>query len=175
MNKKKFSRLCLFFSGCLVLLFIDQFTKYMTLLHLKDTSGIVWIPGVFELQYVENRGAAFGILQQKRIILIAVSVLVLGLLYYFYRKLPDGKRYLPLRLLSVMLVSGAVGNMIDRILRGYVVDFLYFKWINFPVFNVADCYVVISIIAIFFLFCFYYSDEELENFGFRKKGNDKLH
>ena len=164
MNKTKLKSLLWFIIGSPLLLFADQITKYLTLHDLKDTSGIVLIPGVFELQYVENRGAAFGILQHKRFLLILISMAILGVLYFFYRRFPEGKRYLPLRLLSVLLVSGALGNMIDRIFRGYVVDFLYFKLINFPVFNVADCYVVISVIALFFLFCFYYSDEELEIF-----------
>lgn len=158
--KKKWKQVIFLFFGSLVLLFIDQFTKNVALHYLKDTSGIILIPGVFELQYVENRGAAFGILQQKGLILIVISVVVLGLLYYFYRKLPEGKRYIPLRILSIILVSGAIGNMIDRIIRGYVVDFLYFKLIDFPVFNVADCYVVISVILLFILFCFYYSEDE---------------
>ena len=173
MKKKKFVQIILFCLGCFILFLADQFTKYLAIHSLKDTSGIALIPDVFELQYVENRGAAFGILQQKRIFLILISVIVLCLLYYFYHKIPEGKRYFPLRLISVMLVSGAIGNMIDRIVRGYVVDFLYFKWINFPVFNVADCYVVISVIADFLFLCFYYSDDELRFLDIRKKkGNE---
>lgn len=173
MNKTRLKSLLWLMIGSSVLIFADQFTKYLTLHYLKNTSGVVLIPGVFEFQYVENRGAAFGILQQKRFLLILISVAILGVLYFFYRKFPEGKRYLPLRILSVLLVSGALGNMIDRIFRGFVVDFFYFKLINFPVFNIADCYVVISVIVLFFLFCFYYSDEELDSFGFSKKSEKK--
>lgn len=168
MKAKKTAKLFFSCIGTVALVIADQLTKYLTIVHLKNTSGISLIPGVFELQYVENRGAAFGILQQKRIFLILISILVLIALLYLYTKIPDQKRYLPLKILAVMILSGAVGNMIDRIFRGYVVDFFYFRLIDFPVFNVADCYVVISVIAAFFFVCFYYTDEDLSFFKFKK-------
>ena len=68
-------------------------------------------------------------------------------------------------------MSGAAGNLIDRILQGYVVDFFYFRLINFPVFNVADCYVTISAAALIILFLFYYKDSDLEPFSLKKKGD----
>ena len=75
-----------------------------------------------------------------------------------------------------LLVSGAVGNMIDRLTQKYVVDFLYFKLIDFPIFNVADCYVVIATFSLILLFFFFYSDEELEFLSFkgakRSRGDD---
>ena len=151
------------------LLGIDQLTKYLSIGFLKDSSGIVLIPGVFELQYVENFGAAFGILQKQRIFLLVFSLLVLFFLFLLYFRVPSGKRFYPMKFVLLFLASGAVGNMIDRFFRGFVVDFFYFKLIHFPVFNVADCYVVCSVIVAFFLICFYYKEEEL-NF-FRKKGD----
>ena len=148
--------------GIVLLLVFDQFTKYQAVHFLKDTQGFSVIPGIFKLQYLENHGAAFGILQNQRWPLLLVTILILTLLGILYCKIPDDKRYQPLRIVGIMLAAGAVGNMFDRLLWGYVVDFLYFELIHFPIFNVADCYVVIAAFVAFFLVCFYYKDEDLE-------------
>ena len=168
MHEKRAGKTVLFCFGLLLLLGIDQFTKYLVTVYLKDTSGIALIPDVFELQYLENKGAAFGILQKQRLFLLLLSVLILLIIFFFYSRIPAERRFLPLRIVAVILVSGASGNMIDRILNGYVIDFLYFKLIHFPIFNVADCYVVISVIIAFFLVCFYYKEDD---FTFFKKEN----
>ena len=84
--------------------------------------------------------------------------------------MPAGKRYLPLMCSLFLLVSGAVGNMIDRLTQKYVVDFLYFKLIDFPIFNVADCYVVIGCILFGILILFYYKDQEFD-WVLQKKGS----
>ncbi|MDD7403056.1 MAG: signal peptidase II [Butyribacter sp.] len=152
--------------GVVCFIVFDQLTKLWAILNLEGTQGIPVIPDVFELQYLENHGAAFGILQNQRWLLLIISFLILILLCAVYAKIPEGKRFLPLKAVSILLAAGAIGNMIDRILMGYVIDFLYFKLIHFPVFNVADCYVVIAAFAAFFLICFYYKDED---FNFLKK------
>ena len=72
------------------------------------------------------------------------------------------RHYMPLRVCAVLIVSGALGNFIDRVRLDYVVDFLYFKLIDFPIFNVADIYVTVTTIFLFLLLCFYYKEEELE-------------
>ena len=77
----------------------------------------------------------------KTIVLFLIAVVVLGVVLYMLWRMPDGKKYRPLAVCLMGIASGAVGNMIDRISQSYVVDFLYFKLINFPIFNVADCYV----------------------------------
>ena len=88
--------------------------------------------------------------------------LVLLLIGYIYGKIPVKKRFGLLRLCAVLVASGAVGNMIDRMVQNYVVDFFYFSLIDFPIFNVADCYVVIGCFLFAFLIFFYYKDEELD-------------
>ena len=98
----------------------DQLTKYWAYAVLRVEGPVVLIPGVFEFSYLENRGAAFGMLQGKFWLLYTCCALIL---------------------------AGALGNFVDRCLRGFVVDFLYFSLIDFPVFNVADCYVVIGCIG----------------------------
>ena len=145
----------------------DQWTKLLVLTHLKGHDSYIVIKNVFELEYLENRGAAFGMLQGRQgfFFLIAAAV-ILAVLWAVYR-MPAGKRYLPLMCSLFLLVSGAVGNMIDRLTQKYVVDFLYFKLIDFPIFNVADCYVVIATFSLILLFFFFYSDEELEFLSFK--------
>ena len=145
----------------------DQWTKLLVLTHLKGHDSYIVIKNVFELEYLENRGAAFGMLQGRQgfFFLIAAAV-ILAVLWAVYR-MPARKRYLPLMCSLFLLVSGAVGNMIDRLTQKYVVDFLYFKLIDFPIFNVADCYVVIATFSLILLFFFFYSDEELEFLSFK--------
>ena len=94
---------------------------------------------------------------------------VLAAVVYLLIKMPVTKRYMPMAVCLMMVSSGAVGNMIDRIGQGYVVDFLYFKLINFPIFNVADCYVTIAAFLLILLVFFYYREEEMACFSFRKK------
>lgn len=145
-----------------VLLMLDQFTKYMAVLHLKDQEPVELIKNIFEFRYLENQGAAFGSLQGQQIFLLLVTGLVLIFWVYTYRKMPDQRRYEPLRFTMLLLCSGAIGNMIDRISHGYVVDFLYFKLIDFPIFNVADCYVTIAAGLLIVLILFVYKEEELQ-------------
>ena len=76
--------------------------------------------------------------------------------------MPQNKKYTALNYIIVFLIAGAIGNYIDRIAKNYVVDFIYFSLINFPVFNVADCYVTVSVILLFILILFYYKDDDLE-------------
>ena len=149
----KLRQFFIFFIGLGVSIGLDQFTKHLAVVHLKGQKPFVLIKGVFEFYYSENRGAAFGMLQGRQgfFFLIAAAV-ILAVLWAVYR---------------ILLVSGAVGNMIDRLTQKYVVDFLYFKLIDFPIFNVADCYVVIATFSLILLFFFFYSDEELEFLSFK--------
>ena len=121
----------------------DQAVKYWTVQNLKGQSDIALWPGVFELTYVENRGAAFGMLQDQRWLFTVLTVaVILGLLFVFFRLGPERKFKLT-RVCCVGVLAGAIGNLIDRSILHYVVDMFYFKLIDFPVFNVADCYVVV--------------------------------
>ena len=88
---------------------------------------------------------------------------------YFLYKMPANKKLLPLYFCTVLLASGAIGNVIDRLSRGFVVDFLYFKLIDFPIFNVADCYVVVAAGLLILLTGFYYKDEDLEFLSSKEK------
>lgn len=144
-----------------LLTFLDQWTKRLAVLHLKDQNPFVLWEGVFELNYLENRGAAFGIFQGQRAIFLICTILILGLVVFCYCRLPEDRRFHPIRLVGVLLVAGAIGNMIDRAANSFVVDFLYFKLIDFPVFNVADCYVTVGAALLALLILFYYKEEEV--------------
>ena len=172
MSKKGYSLLSGFL-GVLLLTVVDQFTKYLAFTRLRGQENWILIPGVFELEYVENRGAAFGMLQEKQLFFFLIAVLVLAGVLYMLWRMPDGKHYRPLAVCLMLIASGAVGNMIDRITQSYVVDFLYFSLINFPIFNVADCYVTCSAVGLVLLIMFYYKDEDMAVFSFKKKGGDQ--
>lgn len=163
---KKFSKFIILTA---ILVFLDQWTKTLAVKYLMGNSGISIIPGVFRLQYLENRGAAFGMLQNQQSFFALMTIIVLSLLIFLYYKLPASKRYMPLEYNIILLVSGAIGNFIDRTTQSYVVDFLYFELIDFPIFNVADCYVVIATAIFALLILFYYKEEELSFFTFKKK------
>jgi signal peptidase II len=148
--------------GTMLLVAFDQLIKYLVVIKLKGNSPYVLISGVFQLEYLENRGAAFGILQNQRVFFYICAALIALVVLYFYHRVPMESRFLPLRLCAVFIISGAIGNVIDRIRLNYVVDFLYFKLIDFPIFNVADIYVTLSAIALILLVCVYYKEEDLE-------------
>ncbi len=143
-------------------LLLDQFTKYLAAGRLKGAAPRVLIPGVLQLQYLENRGAAFGMLQNRQWIFIAFALVMILVCAVYVLKLPAGRRYDPLRLCLVFLGAGAAGNLADRIVRGYVVDFIYVSAIDFPVFNVADIYVSCSVVVLVILVLFVYNGKEDE-------------
>lgn len=158
---------CLFFAAAAA---FDQWTKCMAVSHLKGQSPVTLIDGVFKLQYLENRGAAFGMMQDMQYVFVVGAVLICAAVIFLFMRMPFTRRYTALRVCAVLLCAGAVGNMIDRIRLNYVVDFFYFCLIDFPIFNVADCYVVIAVVLFAFLILFYYKDEDDLSFAGRKKG-----
>ena len=140
---------------------IDQVTKYFASSYIKD-NPIIIIEDILELRYLENRGAAFGMLQNQQWFFLIITVITLCIITYIYIKLPRDKHYTPLRLCMISLMAGAIGNMIDRIRLQYVLDFKYFKIIDFPIFNVADIFATVSTFALIILFLFYYSEEDFD-------------
>ena len=116
-----------------------------------------------------NRGASFGILQGQKAVFLICTAVVLVLIAFYYNRLPGGRRYTLMRVVAVLLAAGALGNLIDRMRYSYVVDFLYFKLIDFPVFNVADCYVTVGAVLLAVLILFVYKEEELGFLSLRKR------
>lgn len=125
----------------LLVLFFDQLTKYWVQNSMLPRDSIPLIPGVFHLTYVQNTGAAFGFLRGKTLFFIVVAVLVLGFIIFLAPRLSREKPLLGL--VFGLLLGGALGNLIDRIRFGYVIDFLDFRvW---PVFNIADMAIVVGV------------------------------
>lgn len=166
---KKGKQFLFFALGLLISIGFDQYTKILAVLHLKEKGPFVVWNNVFELYYSENRGAAFGMMQGKQGFFFLIAAIVMAGVCYLLYKMPTDRKYLPFTSCLFLLFSGATGNLIDRMAQGYVVDFLYFKLIDFPIFNVADCYVVISTMLLMFLFFFVYTDEDLEFLSARKR------
>lgn len=142
----------------IILILLDQITKLLVTLNINLNTGISLIPSFFSLVYVQNTGAAWGMFSSGTIILALLSVIFLTFFvkYVIDRKDMDNFEVV----ISSMLIGGIVGNLIDRLVRGYVVDFFSFKIFsyNFPIFNVADCFIVISIILL--LFKMYFLDKK---------------
>ncbi len=157
-----------------VLVIADQYTKMLAVSHLKNQSAHVLIDGVFELLYSENRGAAFGMLQGRQGFFLLIAIVVLAVAAYMMWRMPSWKnaRYHWLKICIILITAGAIGNMIDRMSLGYVVDFLYFSLIDFPIFNVADIYVTCATAVLILLMLVYYKDEDLEIFQLRRKNED---
>lgn len=151
-----------------VLLGLDQYTKSLAILHLKNNPPTVLIDGVLELQYLENRGSAFGMLQNQKFFILFVGIVFLLVILFFLFKLPVQKKYNIVHILLSVVIAGGIGNMIDRFRFDYVVDFISFILINYPIFNVADCYIVVAMIGLFILFVFVFKEKDLEFMNFKQ-------
>ncbi|MGI6057378.1 MAG: signal peptidase II [Bilifractor sp.] len=171
-NKKRTSPATMLITG-VILVMIDQFTKYLAVSHLAGRDARVLIPGVLELRYLENNGAAFSMLQNQQWFFYILTAVFLILAIWLMRKVPrDTAAFNPLLWSLDILCAGAVGNLIDRIAHRYVVDFIYFSIINFPIFNVADIYVTVSVILLIILILFRYKDSDLQKIFGRKDSTD---
>ena len=137
----------IWFAVIIVTVFLDQLTKYLTVLHLKPIDTYPIIEDVFHFTYVENTGAAFGMMKDARwIFMITSTVAIIGILAYMIHRAYVKKVKMPwMEALSLsLIVGGGIGNMIDRTVLGYVVDMIDCRFINFAVFNVADSFVCIG-------------------------------
>lgn len=161
MNKKKAIILLLDIIFLLLLIAGDQYSKYAAVRFLKDKDSIVLIPDILQLTYLENRGAAFGMMQNQKLFFVFVSAIVLSIIAYILLKAPLHKKYNRLHIALVFVSGGAIGNMIDRIRLNYVVDFINVSFIHFPIFNVADIYVTLASCYLIFLLCFIYKEHDL--------------
>ena len=184
MNKK--NKKTVLISGLLMLVLIafDQLTKYLAVVFLKDKPSIPIIDQVFELRYLENTSAAFGMdpisflhnifhfeifIQNPQLYLnirmgffYILTIVMVSLFIWLFFRIPSQRRYVFIDYILIFLSAGAIGNLIDRMSQQYVIDFLYFKLIDFPIFNVADIYVTCSAIAVLILGIFYYKDEDFD-------------
>lgn len=159
-TKTNWKYFIVFVIGTGVLTLIDQLTKIAAVKELKGQNPFVIIDEVFEFYYLENTGTAWGMFEGGRYIFLVLTVVILVLLCLFVLKMPLTKKYIPLHIVMILVASGALGNFIDRLVLGYVRDFIYFKLIDFPVFNMADVYVTISICSLIVMILFVYEEED---------------
>lgn len=168
MDKKRNSCIIGIVSSILLLAF-DQFTKYLASTYLKGGHSIILIKGVFQLHYLENRGAAFGMMQGMKPWFVIGTLVMLVLMILVYWKSPMEKRYGWARFILILLTAGALGNLTDRLVLDYVVDFFYFELIDFPIFNMADIYVSCGMAFLILVCFFYYKEDELDRLNPFKK------
>lgn len=169
--KERIKHLILF----IILIGIDQGSKLWVRMVLANRDPIIIIPKVLNLQYQTNTGAAWSIMSGKGDFLKIFTIIILAVILYLYFKIPEGRRYNALKLLAVFIVAGAVGNLIDRFYLGYVVDFIYFEIINFPLFNFADSCLTVSSVLLFLFALFYYKDADFAfiDQAFKRKHKDE--
>ena len=149
---------------------IDQLTKLLAINNLRDLADeIPVINKVFGLYYVENKGISFSMLSSKMALIIIITSIIMLILIYVMIRTPKTKYFMPFSIVLSVIVGGAAGNMIDRIFRGFVIDFIMLDFINFPIFNVADIFVCVGLFILVILIIFKYKDKDFD-FIIPKKG-----
>ena len=132
------------FSTALIIILFDQITKFLIRINFQLNETFPIIKNIFRLTYIHNFGAGFGILQQQKWILIFISLIVIGVIFYYFDRIKD--KEILLQVLVGFVLGGTIGNLIDRIIYGFVIDFIDFRiW---PIFNVADSFVTIGVIGL---------------------------
>lgn len=139
----------LVFLTCLFV-FLDQITKGLINLFMYVNQSITMIPNFFNITYVHNTGAAFSILEGNRWIFIIIAIIALNLIYHFFIR--EKELNTKECIIYALLIGGILGNVIDRLLYGYVMDFLQFTFFghSFAIFNFADSFIVIAIVLLLF-------------------------
>ncbi|MPM11077.1 Lipoprotein signal peptidase [bioreactor metagenome] len=142
-----------YFFIIVILIGIDQWTKYLAETQLKPIDAIPLVRDVFHLTYARNTGAAFSILREKQVFLIIVStIIVVVLIYYLIKTIKT--RETTLKIALALIIGGALGNLIDRIRLNYVTDFLDFTLVDYPIFNFADVFVVLGVVLLSYIVLF---------------------
>ena len=166
---KRASLLVTDFMLFVILVIADKLTKHLAVVRLKNQAAYNLINGILEFNYLENRGAAFGVLQNQKYFFVFVALIFIGVIVFVLIKVPTQKKYYSLNILLVMIAAGAVGNMIDRVRYDYVVDFIYLVCIQFPIFNVADIYVTTATVILVFQILFVYKTNDFNFLSFNPK------
>lgn len=152
-----------------LLIVIDRVTKYFAFIKLNGRPSFPVINGVLEFRYLENTGAAFGLLKNQISFFIFVTIIVLVTMAYIIVKLPSKSKNIAANICLVFIAGGASGNMLDRILYKHVIDFIYIISLKFPIFNVADIFVTISTILLVIILIFLYKEDDLNFLTFKEK------
>ena len=148
----------------IVLVAADQVAKLLIMRHFKTGQSIHVVNDVLDFTYVQNRGAAFGIFSHHRwIFMVLTSLIMVGIVWLWVKEYIN---HITGRISAVLIMAGGIGNMIDRVRLGYVVDFIDINpLVSFAVFNIADCSVTIGA-ALLMVYILFYMDEKLLNLSF---------
>ena len=155
----------------LIVIAIDQLSKIVCANALKLGESIDIIKGVFSITYVENRGAAFGMLQNAQVFFIIATIIACGAMLYFMIK-EYRCMHTAMRVSLALIFAGALGNFIDRVALGHVRDMLYFELIDFPVFNVADSAICVGAAILIIDLLFFKGKAFAESFDKKNAGNN---
>lgn len=131
----------------LLLISLDQLIKYLIVQNVALNTGISLIDNIISLFYIQNNGAAWGILSGNMILFYFVTIAVIVGMLYWYHMYNRGKLHWIEKLAYILIFSGALGNFIDRIRLGYVIDMIKLDFIDFPIFNVADTYLTCGVVV----------------------------
>lgn len=169
MKLNKMKSIAFAFFSMISLLSVDFISKRLALKYLASVGEKSLIKGIMNLQYVENRGAAFGILSGKLLPVIILTPIIVVFIVGLYLKSLNRPKFKAFRATCILFIAGSLGNFIDRVIYGFVVDFFEFQFFEFPVFNIADIYLSLSTLVLILLILFYYKDSD---WNFIKEGKD---
>ena len=150
----QFALYCLFAAGIVA---VDQFTKYLTVANIALYQDVPFIPNLLGLTYVQNTGAAFSSFEGQQWLFATIFIVFTGLILWEYKRNAMGFTKFE-RWCVAAIYGGGLGNMIDRVRLGYVVDMIETKFMQFPVFNVADCFITCGCILVMISLCFFNKD-----------------
>ena len=129
-----------------ILIVLDQLVKSYVVQNIALGEVKTWIPNLVSLTYLQNRGAAFSILQDQQLLFAVITLLVVvGAIWYLHKHMEDS---LWMVLGLTLIIAGGLGNFIDRISQGFVVDMFHLDFINFAIFNVADSYLTVGVVVL---------------------------
>jgi len=136
------------FLTALIVILIDQISKYLIKINFELNQSLSIINNIFHLTYITNSGAGFGIFQQQKFLLILISIIVIGFIFYYLPRIKKKEKLL--QVFVGFILGGTIGNLVDRVAYGYVIDFLDFRiW---PIFNFADSFVSVGVLGLIIYF-----------------------
>ena len=169
MNKNRFKKKILIWDLiCIIILnLVDRLAKFATSYYC-DNENYTVIKNIFEITYMKNSGGAFGILNNQRFFFIFIALLFVCLIIFLFFAMPDDKKYNALHIWLSFILAGTIGNMADRIAYGYVIDMIYIKKFDFPVFNVSDIFISLGTIFTMIIVLFRLKEKDFEFLNFKQ-------
>lgn len=144
----------------MILVILDQVAKHFARM-LEPDRAYALIDNALEIRPLENLGGPFGILEGQTFLFVFVSLVIVFCAVYMLAKTPNKSRFTPLHISLTVIVAGSIGNVIDRIIKGSVTDYIYISSIHFPVFNLSDVFVALGLVVFIGLFIFKYRENDL--------------